>query len=134
MSEKPQDKGAKLSIVQISTRYNLTRQSVYRAIKRGLLEAAKEDDRWYIYELDYQRYREGKFNRVIRSKWNGEPLYAQDEMSIGQCAKMFGVPEQNLYFLRRQGKLPHERRGHAIVVKYEDCLRLFGDKEKQNLA
>jgi excisionase family DNA binding protein len=65
--------------------------------------------------------------------FNGQPLYnkALKEMSLRQAAKLLGVHEQHLYYLVKKGRLPHVRRGAAIVLSYDELQKMFTPKQDQ---
>jgi excisionase family DNA binding protein len=124
-----------LSMTQIAEKYNVTRQSVYLAIAKGKLKACQIGNVWRIMDRDYQEYRMQKYNRM-RSKFNGLPLFQADkqELSCHQVAKLFGVLPQHVYYLIRSNQIPFEKRGTAIILKYEDCMKHFSQENPQQMT
>lgn len=87
----------------------------YKAVKgRGLCVA----------EEDYQTFMGRKFSRQF-SKFNGAPLYGEGEISVMQCAKLFGKNLATVYSHLQKGKIPHLRRGRAYVLDYDQCMKYF---------
>ncbi len=127
-----EEKGLKMSLTEAANRYHVTRQAIFLAIKKRNLKAHQEGRQWYIYERDIDEYRASKYNRE-KSKFNGQYLYSREkhEMSPRQCAKLFGVEEQHIYYLVHVGKLEAEKRGYAIVIKYEDAMKRLGEDPRQ---
>lgn len=103
----------------------LTRQAIFVAIRKGKLIAHQENRKWYIYEKDMQTYRENKYRRDS-SKFQGLPLFdpEQKQLSVAASAKFMGCTPQKIYYLARTGQIPHVRKGNAIVISYDDLLKL----------
>lgn len=121
-----------MSITTLAEKYHLTRQAIFKAMQKGDLTGHRIGREWCICEKEYMQYRSQKYNRM-KSKFNGMPLYSSTEKEISprQCAKLFGFPEQHIYYLIRSGWLPCEKRGAALVLKYDECMRILGENENQ---
>lgn len=127
-----EERGQLLSLTDAARKYHVTRQAVYRAIDKGLVPAYKHKNQWRLYEKDYDEFRANKYNRC-KSKFNGKLLYdpINKELSPRQVAKMFGKNEQQIYYMIKKGRLPHERRGAAVILTYEACMARLGEDEEQ---
>ena len=121
-----------MSMSDLARKYHVTRQAVFKVIEKGLIPAHREGREWRVFEADYNEFRAAKYNRC-RSKFNGDLLYRPDfqEMSPRQCAKLFGLHEQHVYYLVRHKKIPFEKRGAAVILRFEDCMKKFGPDERQ---
>jgi hypothetical protein len=125
------DTNSFLTIKKLAEKYNVTGQAVYMAFKQGYIKSRRVGNVWFLSEKDYIEYRAQKHNRHIRSRYNGGPLYDEHELSPRQCAKLYGYHDAYVYSLVRKGKLPHQRRGAAIILKYADCVKLFGQVNEE---
>ena len=109
-----------LSSSQAADYLDVDRQSVYMAIKKGRLKAAKTT-RWKINFEDLKSYSETRWNRKF-SKRNGELLFdlSKDELSVKHAAEILKVPENHIYYCIYVGKMPAFRKGKTWVIKGED--------------
>jgi len=78
----------------------------------------------HIYEEDYIDFMGHKYDRT-RSKFNGKPLFEEGEISVPQCAKLFGVKAVEIYYRVSKGMIPHMRKGNTIVLSYDACMEYF---------
>lgn len=85
-----------------------------------------------MYEEDYIDFMGHKYDRT-RSKFNGNPLFGEGEISVQQCAKMFGKDTPQIYYLVLRGKISHSRRGKAIILNYEECMEYFTKNERNQM-
>ena len=110
-----------VSITEAAKLNNVTRQAIYVAIKLKKLKAKKDTSRWLIDVSDLMDYRRTKYSRS-KSMFGGELLFDNNKgyYSIGQAAKMMGVPAQKLYYATRSGYLKASRKGAAWVIHTND--------------
>lgn len=110
-----------VSITEAAKMNNVTRQAIYVAIKLKKLKARKDTSRWLIDVNDLVDYRRTKYSRS-KSMFDGELLFDNHKgyYSIGQAAKMMGVPAQKLYYATRSGYLKASRKGAAWVIHAND--------------
>ncbi len=117
-----QQNGRKVvSITEAAKINNVTRQAIYVAIKQNKLKASKDSTRWTIDLNDLEEYRKSKYCRS-KSVFEGELLFNNEKglFSIGQTAKMLGVPAQKIYYATRVGLLKACRKGAAWVIHIDD--------------
>ena len=109
-----------VSITEAARINNVTRQAIYVAIKQNKLKATKKA-RWEINLSDLEEYRRNKYSRA-KSMYDGELLFDNEQgfYSVGQVAKMLGVPAQKIYYATRTGMLKAHRKGAAWVVHTDD--------------
>lgn len=110
-----------VSITEAAEINDVTRQAIYVAIKLNKLKATKDANRWTIHLDDLESYRTQRYSRA-KSMHNGELIYDANKglHSIGQVAKMLGVPAQKIYYATRIGLLKAYRKGAAWVVNVDD--------------
>jgi excisionase family DNA binding protein len=110
-----------VSITEAAKINNVTRQAIYVAIKQKKLKASKDSTRWTIDLDDLEAYRRQKYSRS-KSVYNGELLFDNQKgfYSVGQIAKMLGVPAQKIYYATRVGLLKATRKGAAWVIHVND--------------
>ena len=110
-----------VSITEAAKINNVTRQAIYVAIKQKKLKAKKIATRWTISLKDLEEYRRQKYSRS-KSIYNGELLFDNEKgfFSVGQVARMLGVPAQKIYYATRIGLLKASRRGAAWVIHIDD--------------
>jgi excisionase family DNA binding protein len=112
-----------LSISEAAKLTNVTRQAIYVAIKHNRLNATKNVKKWRISLEDLKKYRENRYSRAFSLR-NGKRIYdvSQGTYSIGQAAKLLGVPPQKIYYATRQGVLKSHREGCAWVINEPDLI------------
>lgn len=113
----------KVSITKAANMHGVTRQAIYVAIKQDKLKAEKDpiSQRWTIDLKDLEDYRNQRYSRT-KSTYNGELLFDNDKgfYSVGQTAKLLGVPAQKIYYATRIGMLKASRKGAAWVIHVDD--------------
>jgi excisionase family DNA binding protein len=117
-----QNNSAKVvSITEAARINNVTRQAIYVAIKQKKLKATKDSTRWTIHLDDLEEYRANKYSRT-KSMFDGELLFDNRRgfYSVGQAAKVLGVPAQKIYYATRVGLLKAHRKGAAWVIHTDD--------------
>ncbi len=132
MTDSNEEKPPRYTLREAARKYHVTNQAIYVAIRKKKLKAYKDKDRWYINVSDLDDYQAYKYSRE-RSIYNGESLYKAEEkeISVRQCAKLFGVNEQHIYYLVRTHKISYVKRGSAVILKYDECMKQFGENSKQ---
>ena len=112
-----------VSITEAARIHGVTRQAIYVAIKQKKLKASKdaESKRWTISLADLETYRKQRYSRS-KSTYNGELLFDNNKgfYSVGQTAKMLGIPAQKVYYATRIGMLKASRRGAAWVIHIDE--------------
>jgi Helix-turn-helix domain len=112
-----------VSITEAANIHGVTRQAIYVAIKLKKLKASKSPNskRWVISLDDLEEYRKQRYSRS-KSTYNGELLFDNEKgfYSIGQTAKILGVPAQKIYYATRIGLLQASRRGAAWIIHIND--------------
>lgn len=116
---------------------NVTKQSIYLAIRKGKLRALKVERRWEITSENLEEYAKNKYSRK-NSRIKGELVFdsAKGELSLQQAREFLSqelqvnVPLQRLYYLMRLGKLKSFKKGGAYVLMKEDVLSIL----KQEIA
>lgn len=118
-----------VSIAEAAEINQVTRQAIYVAIKLNKLKASKETNRWTIHLDDLEQYKKERYSRA-KSRYNGELIYdpVKGFYSIGQVAKMLGVPVQKIYYLTRIKRLKAQRKGTAWVI-HESDIREYQQSE-----
>lgn len=112
-----------VSVSEAARIRNVTRQSVYLAIKMKRLRAYRHGDRWRIFLMDLQAYQDVRWSRVL-STIDGELIFDESKgcISIEKASQMTGIPKQKLYYAARVGKLKSKRKGKFWVVRVEDLV------------
>ena len=112
-----------VSITEAAKIHGVTRQAIYVAIKQKKLKASKDghSKRWTISLQDLEEYRKQRYSRS-KSTFEGELLFDNQKgfYSVGQTAKMLGVPAQKIYYATRIGMLKASRKGAAWVIHIND--------------
>ena len=121
MANKNKNESRLVSITEAAKINNVTRQAIYVAIKLNKLKAKKEESKWLINLNDLEDYRNSKYSRT-KSVFNGELLFDNKKgyYSIGQTAKLLGVPAQKIYYATRVGLMKAQRKGSAWVIAIKD--------------
>ena len=122
------------TLTQLANEHCMTRTAIYQAIYKGRLNAQKKNRKWLITPEDFDAYRATKYSREF-SKFNGKPLYQSEhqELSVRQAAKYFGKKDADIYYLVRKGRIPHEKRGAAFILKFEDVKRVLIDQPQMDI-
>lgn len=121
-----------MTLREISQKYHIQWTAIYQSAKAGKYPTHRRGRSLCVYEEDYIDFMAHKYDRT-RSTFNGKPLYGEGEISVPQCAKLFGVPPVDIYYRVHKGWINHERRGNSIVLNYEECLQFFAGKSKNQL-
>ncbi|MBM3198639.1 MAG: helix-turn-helix domain-containing protein [Chlamydiae bacterium] len=121
MEEKMTEPKALVSITEAAKINGVTRQAIYVAIKQKKLKAYKDSTRWMIDLADLDSYKQQKYSRT-KSMFNGELVFDNNKgfYSVGQVAKILGVPAQKIYYATRSGLLKAIRKGAAWVIHAND--------------
>ncbi len=116
-----------VSITEAARINNVTRQAIYVAIKQKKLRATKDATRWTIHLDDLEEYRKNKYSRT-KSTFEGTLLFDNQKgyFSIGQTAKLLGVPAQKIYYATRVGLMKATRKGAAWVI-HMDEIKAYQD-------
>lgn len=120
-AEEQQPKRRFVSITEAARINGVTRQAIYVAIKQNKLKAYKDATRWTIDLSDLETYRKEKYSRT-KSMHDGELVFDNTKgyHSVGQAAKILGVPAQKIYYATRIGLLKAIRKGAAWVIHIDD--------------
>lgn len=112
-----------LSITKAAQVLGVTRQAAYIAMKNGRIPATKcpNTKKWLVTVEDVLSYKQNKYSRDL-SKHNGELIFDKSKgfHSVGEAAKVLGVPAQKIYYAVRLGLLKSHRRGAAWVIHIDD--------------
>ena len=122
----------KLTLREAAEKYRIGYAAVYMAILNERIKGFKVGKRWHVYDKDMLDYQATKYSRDF-TKINGDLVYdpQKKEMSVKQCAKLFGVNPSVVYNRIKRQKLICVKKGGALVLRYEDCLSVFGENPKQ---
>lgn len=126
-TEKPK---TSMTFRQLADKYHVRYVTIYQSAVTSKYPTHKDSlGRLCCYEEDYIEFLAHKYDRT-RSKFNGEPLYGKGEISVQECSKLFGISLDTLYKKVRFGELPHYRKGKAIILNYEECMKHYIKKEE----
>lgn len=123
-----------LTLKEAACKCFVSTQALYNAIRNKKLKASYFKHKWYVQEVDLEHYRMNKHNREY-SLFNGEPLYSAEkkEISVRQCAKLFGITDNMVYYLIYRRKIPSFKKGGAHILMYDDCINYFTKKDEKQL-
>lgn len=105
-----------------------TVQALYRAIKRGRLEAKFEKKRWTTTKKALVSYLETKHS-LMESKFEGKPLFNVEagEISVSHAAKLCGVPRPHIYYMVEKGRIHAQKKGYKWVLRHEEIIRFYAE-------
>lgn len=113
-----------LTITEAASKFGLTRQGIYAAIKNKRLTAEFISNKWMLTEKNWTDYINSKFNRLL-SKHNGRYIYSKENgiVSPSMVSKFYKVEVHRIYNLIRQGYIPYKRLGVAYILSMDDVER-----------
>lgn len=103
-----------MSLQEIGNKLNLTRQSIYLAIRSGKLKALKTKKKWILTKKDIDNYFNSKYVRKNKCR--------EGEISVSQASKLLNVRLGKIYYLLYRNKFEYEKRGGAIFIKHKSIL------------
>lgn len=116
-----------LTITEAADYANVTRQSIWKSIREGLLKGEKRGSFWHTTTEAVDAYRENKYTRD-RKIIDGERVFdiENGKLSTFQVCRILGealktpFSLQQVYYLIRIGKMKAHRRGGQWVIRQEN--------------
>lgn len=111
--------------IQLAKELNLTRQSIYVALRSKRLQGFMQNKIWIIKREDVEKFKKTSYKnctREQRRRHGGDLVFTDDKKtySAQQVALMFGVPRQRIYYLLRQRRLKSYLVGATHVIEIDD--------------
>ncbi len=110
-----------ITITEAATFCGLTRQSVWKCIKMGLLKAVRESRTWYTTKQWLEDYQAQKYSR-LKKKIDGVKLFdfTEGRLTAKQAADLVGLDYQRMYYLLRIGVIPGDKVGGQWLIRSKD--------------
>lgn len=117
-----------LSILEVSSRFNISRPTLYRWIRQGKIKAHNPGDRMTyidISEIETRLQVRKPIEEVSVPQKRLYSLEPEDCYTIGEVSKKFRVSESTVYTTIRKQSIPTRQIGRFVYVPKYDIDKFF---------